>query len=383
MAKHPIMRVRKDTTIVIKRTQNRKNFMENLHLKKLGIFKKIITFAKTHKAWTGIIIVMLIVLVFMFRPKPDLQIPTETVKKSQLTQSISITGTVIADKEANLTFPVGGTIAYLGVQKGDYIQSFQTIATLDERTVLKNLQNSLLSYSLQRNVFDQKQADNQNRTPDQALNDTMKRILQDNQYNLDKAVVSVEIQDLARQQSILTSPISGILTRADAKTSGVTATPTTVFTITDPNSLSFKMEVDEADISKVKIGQNVNVILDTYPNKTLYIKIGQIDFVSHTTSTGGNAFDVKAEISKNPNLTYRVGMDGNAEIITSRKMNIISIPLTSLVDENSVYVKIAKNFIKKKLTLGVQNDTSVEVLKGLFDGDVIVTDPTLLQKTKK
>lgn len=348
-----------------------------------NIFKKIISFAKTHKVWAGIIIIVFLVLFVIFQPKAAKKIPTEIVKKSEFIQSISITGTISANKEVNLTFPIQGTIIYLGAQKGDYVQQYQTIATLDQRTVLKNLQNALISYSLQRNDFDQTRENNLNRMPQEALSDKMKRVLEDNQFNLDKAVVSVELQDLARQQAILTSPISGIVTRSDANTPGITAGLTTVFTVTDPNSLSFKMEVDEADVSRVKEGQKVKVVLDTYPNSTLYLVISSIDFVTHTTSTGGNAYDVKAPLGTNDTLKYRVGMNGNAEIILLRKPYGITIPLASLTSDNKVYVKTPTGFTKKTVRLGHQNETQVEIVKGLKVGDIIATDPTLVSATNR
>ena len=165
----------------------------------------------------------------------------------------------------------------------------------------------------------------------------MRRILEDNQYDLNKAVASVELQDLVRQQSILTTPIAGIVTRADAVAAGVNVTPATTFTITDPSSLDFKMEVDESDIGQVKVGQNVNVSLDSFPNHTLKLKVNQIDFVSHVTSSGGNAFYVEAMLPQ-PN-NYRVGMSGNADIIIDARHNVLSIQSTDIFDDNYVYVK--------------------------------------------
>ena len=92
---------------------------------------------------------------------------------------------------------------------------------MDERTVQKNLEIALIDYSKQRLTFDQTLEKNQNRTPAEALNIDMKRILENNQFDLDKAIKSVELSDLAKQDSVLTTPISGIVTRSDVETAGV------------------------------------------------------------------------------------------------------------------------------------------------------------------
>ncbi|MGH7246265.1 MAG: efflux RND transporter periplasmic adaptor subunit, partial [Candidatus Levyibacteriota bacterium] len=281
---------------------------------------------------------------------------------------------------ADLTFPVSGTLAYIGVRKGDYVQRFQTIATLDERTVQKNLQQALITYSEQRNTFDQTNDNYNHQTPSGALTDAIKRILQNNQYDLDKSVNSVELQDLVRQQAILASPIAGIVTRADATTPGITAGITgPTFSIVDPSSIAFDMDVDEADIGKVTVGQNVNVSLDAYPDETLHMQVSKIDFNSHTTSNGGNAFTVEVGLqqSANGNYKYRVGMNGNADITVAQKENVLIIPIVSLVDDGaSVYVQNGKKFMKKKVTTGLESDTEVEITGGLQENDIVVLEPS-------
>lgn len=352
-------------------------------MKKIKNFAgNVFGFAKRHKIITAIILVVLLITAFFLRPKPPKPIPVQTVTRGELIQSISITGTISSEKSVDLTFQIAGKLVWLGIQKGDAVTQNQTIATLDQRTTLKNLKTSLLNYSIQRNTFEQNNQNQQAAKPADALNISMRRILENNQYNLDLAVNSVELQDLATQQSILTTPIGGIVTRADVKTSGVNITPATVFSVVDPQSLSFRMEVDEADISKIQIGQNVEINLDSYPNDTLTLKIDSIDFVTHTTSTGGNAYDVKAHIQSNTDYRYRVGMNGNATIITKKLNNVIRIPLSSLIEDNKVYVKTGKTYEKRTLKLGLQSDTDTEVVSGLSDGELLVTDPSLVP-TKK
>src|SRR5260221_3521584 len=102
----------------------------------------------------------------------------------------------------------------------------------------------------------------------------MKRLLQNNQYDLNKTINSVELVDLARQQSILSTPIAGIVTRVDAPVAGVTAIAgSTTFTVVDPTSIVFDMDIDEADIGKIQEGQHAKITLDAYPNMTLSIPI--------------------------------------------------------------------------------------------------------------
>lgn len=346
-------------------------------------FKHLWHWIITHKKFTIPGLVVLLILFLIFRPKQQTPPATVTIHRSNVTQVVSVSGTIAAKRSVNLTFPVGGTIAWVGVKKGDTVTAGQTIATLDERTAEKNLKAALISYSLQRNTFDQNIANNNGiSSPANALNDTMKRILENNQYNLDQAVNSVELQDLARQQSILTAPIAGLVTRADAETAGVTATAATIYTVTDPESIVFDMDIDEADISKIAMGQSAKIVLDAYPDLTLTLPITSIDFVSHNTSSGGNAYTVETQLGDNANYRYKVGMNGNADIVTAERVGVLSVPLAAITDDHYVYVQKGKKFVKTNIRLGLQSDTDAEVTAGLKEGDIVALDPNTIIKDK-
>lgn len=342
----------------------------------MKFLKKLAFWPWNHKRITlGILFLALLIFIFYPRPKPP--VPTTILTQKTFVESVSVSGSIVAKKSVNLTFPISGKLAYVGVKKGDSVVLGQTLATIDEQTAEKNLRASLIAYSLQRNTFDQTQDNNQNRTPDQSLNDAMKRILQNNQYNLDQAVNSVELSDLAKKQSVLWTPIAGIVTRADTEIAGPDATAgSTTFTVTDPSSMALDMDVDQADIGKITTGQHVTVVLDAYPNETLNAQVTQMDFVSHTTSNGGNAFTVEIQLPTNTDNKYRVGMNANADIILLQKANVLSVPLSSIVNDSYVYVQTPRGFRKQKIVVGLQNDTDAEALGGVAKGDTIALDTT-------
>lgn len=347
-----------------------------------NIIQIIKLFAFTHKKVSIAVLIAIILIGFFLRPQTRTKLETIEVKKGNLTQSITVNGSIVAKRSVDLTFPVGGKLVYLGVAKGDTVAQWQTIATLDSRTAQKNLEAALINYSLQRNTFDQTKENNQNRTPKEALNDQAKRILENNQYDLNKTINSVELQALAQEQSVLTTPISGIVTRADAKVSGVNVTTSTTFTVVDPNSLVFNLDVDEADISKVTHDKKVRVTLDAYSDKPFDTDIKSIDFVSHTTSTGGNAYTVEVSL-EGVSLPYRVGMNGNAEIILQERSGVVFVPITSVIDNKYIFVQTKNGFEKREIKEGMQTDTDVEVIKGVFSHDLVVLQPHLVPQESK
>lgn len=331
--------------------------------------KKGLFYLWSHKKFSLILFAISAVIIYFLWPKPPAEIETVKVKRSKIIQSITASGTVTSEYLVNLSFLSSGKLAYLGAKKGDEVVAGQTIATLDQRSLRTSLRQTLEDYSIQRNQFDETLEDNQNRKPTDALDSEMKRILENNQNNLDKAINSVELQNLIIEQSVLSSPINGVVIRADTSVAGLNITPTTIFTIADPNSLVFNTEIDEADIAKIVLDQSLNVTLESFPDRVIPLTVSMIDFASHVSESGANVYSVKATLPTDSN--YRIGMSGDAEIILSEKVNTLTIPLSSLIDDSHVYVKRDKIFEKTKIMTGLQSDTEIEVIKGLNEGDII------------
>lgn len=348
--------------------------------------KKILSFPFRHKKLILFLLVVVGLIIFVLSPKQTAVIETEKIKRQDIVQSVSASGKIESETSVKLTFLIPGKLVAVNAKKGDPVQKGQVIAVLDQRSVQKNLENELRSYSLQRNTFDQTLDDNQDRTPEQALNDTMKRILQSNQYSLDQAVISVELQALANEQSVLVTPISGIVTQADVAVPGVNITTTTTYAIADPDHIVFKIDVDEADIGKVKPGIPVKINLEAFPDKTVDLTVTKIDFTSHESDNGANVYTVEAMFPDNSEQNYRIGMNGDAEIILSEKAEVLTVPIGSIVDDKYVYIKKDDKYEKRKVSFGVQSDIDREVTSGITEGEEVVLIPdevATLQKNEK
>lgn len=322
-----------------------------------------------HKKISITVLVIILVVGFMVWPKNTKPVLTEIAKKQDVVKTVSVTGNVDAQNIANLTFQTPETLSYVGVKLGDTVKKWQLIVSLDQTQLQATLRQAQQDFIAAQAVSERYYSShNDVETYDQKVQRTAIDDAQNKAYDQMRKVE----HDIAN--SSLYAPIAGIVTRMDAQDVGVNITPATTFTITDPNSLGFKMEVDEADIGQVKIGQNINVSLDSFPNNNITLKVNKIDFVSHLTSSGGNAFYVEALLDQQNN--YRVGMSGNADIIIDSRSNVLSIQSSDIFDNNYVYVKTTKGFVKRQLSLGLQNDTQAQILSGLFEGDTVAIDPT-------
>lgn len=336
----------------------------------------LFNFINSHRKLSVIFFVVVLLLIFVFRPKDKVVILTQEARQGDLVKSLSITGTIKSQSVVNLTFQSGGTVNYLGAKEGESVYVGQAIVSLDKQKLEASFRQAQQDFIAAKAASEQYYSSHTNAT--ESYDEKVKRTALDAAQN--KAYDQMIRAQKDLNDSTLYSPIEGVLTKSGVTNTGVNITSTTAFTITNPDYLDFEMDVDEADIGNVRLGQEILINLDSYPNETIKVNVTSIDFVTHTTATGGSAYTVKANlVTDNKNYKYRVGMNGNAEIILKKVSNTISIPLSSLFDSNKVYVKIGIRYEPRTLTLGLENDTDVEVIKGINPGELVVLDPTLIK----
>lgn len=331
-----------------------------------------------HWKLISILTIVLLVAFFFYQKSTSIQSKSTdekeiTVVKKTLQKTISASGKIKAENEAVLKFQTSGLLSWVGVKEGDNVEKWQTIAFLDNRELKKTLEKSLRDYSKERWDFEE---DKEVTYKDRVVTDTVKRILEKNQFDLEKSVLDVELDDIALRFATLATPISGIVTGIDSPIAGVNITPATAsFTVSDPDSLIFSAEIDEADISHIKLKQKVLLTLDAYPEEEIKGAIYKIGFTAKTTSGGGNAFPVKIKLPPNKNLEFKIGMNGDANIIFQEKKGALVLPINVLSIENGkTYVEklVNGNKVKTFVTTGLETDEETEIKKGLSVGDKVI-----------
>jgi len=300
------------------------------------------------------------------------QFKTQFVRRKDLVGTVSASGKIKAQKQVTLKFQTSGKLAWVGVKEGDYVKKGQAIACLDKRELQRKLLKKLRDYSNERWDFEQAKEDYK----DQILTDTVKRILEKNQFNLDKAVADVEIADIALKLATLISPINGIIIHVDNPVAGVNITPATAtFTIADPKVMVFKANVDEIDIAKIKLGQKVAITLDAYPKTKINGQITRIGFAATTTRGGGTAFPVEVKLPANHGLRFKVGMNGDMEVVIEKREKVLAVPNGAIHYKNSkAYVKVLENNRprEKEVKTGLETDTETEITQGLSGNQKVV-----------
>lgn len=346
--------------------------------------QKLTGFIKRHKIALIIGVVVLAPTGIFVRPKikaaiegPKAKHEITKVEKKDIKSLVSASGRVEAESQVALKFQTSGKLAWVGVKEGDEVKKWQAIASLDKRELEKDLRKELNDYMDERWDFEQTQEDYRETKERHLVTDAIRRILDKAQWDLENTVIDLEIADLAVKLATIVSPIDGIVTNIASPIAGVNITPATAeFIIAGPSQMKFMANVDEEDIGQIRSGQKVTVALDAYPEEEFEGTVDKIAFASITTKGGGTAFRTSIYLPENTDQRFRVGMNGDAEIIIEEKTDVLSLPLEAVKEENSqTYVEIIENRIIKKvdIEIGLSTDTRVEILSGLSKDQEVIT----------
>lgn len=324
------------------------------------------------------------------------QVKTESIGVKTVGNVIAANGTIHSVNEATLNFSTGGKLVYLPVKEGDSVTQGQTIAQLDTYPLQQQLTAALNNYKSTRDTFDQSQANantgvlqgsqksalniyNQNNVAgggdaeNNAINDAVARIIDQNQANLNNAVVNVQLANYALQLATLQAPFDGVVTHEDVKSTNVNVTPATTFSIADPNNPVFRANVAAEDIDFVNVGAPATVTL-AGDSRTYSGTVSKI-YPQKITVNGADVYQVDITANSLKGVA-KLSANGTVTIQSSLTQEAILVPTWTILGHNSIWVLENNQPILKNVTIGNSHGNETEIIHGLNPSDRIILNPS-------
>ena len=358
------------------------------------IFGSLNNFRLKLGKWFWVILAVFLIIVWRIiaSANASTKVQVTQVVSGDLIESVSTSGTVKADQYSVLTFPSGGLISWVGVKTGQKVVKGQAIAQIDAISLNALYQQALNNYrnyqAAADNVLDSVKNHSTDETFLQKSTRTTAEVNRDNAYN---SVLST--QDNLRN-AIIHAPFAGIIDTVIPSSPGINTLPGWAnYTIVNPDSTYFDAEVGETDLIQIMTGQKVDIKLDAYPDETFKGTLANIGMVAFTSSTGGNSYHIRISLPKNEtatgsgNFKFRVGMQGDADIILTTVSDVLKVSTTAVVsDGGQNYVWIIENGRAKKIeiTIGGTSIDELEIKSGLSKDQEVIDNPasTLKQNQK-
>ncbi|MFA6354552.1 MAG: efflux RND transporter periplasmic adaptor subunit [Candidatus Paceibacterota bacterium] len=176
-------------------------------------------------------------------------------------------------------------------------------------------------------------------------------------------------------KTLIIAPISGIITKQDAKVGEIISPNITVVSLISESKFQIEANIPEINIANIKIGDEASVTLDAYgSNNAFPTKVVKID-PAETIVEGVSTYKVTLQFLT-PDPRIKSGMTANVQIKTGERKNILVIPQRAIIIKDKIQtVKILKNGVGQDVEIktGLRgSDGNIEVLSGLNENDQII-----------
>ena len=290
----------------------------------------------------------------------DPSVAVEQVSVREVPQLATYTSTVQAYVKNNIAPQMTGRITKINVEVGDNVTKGQILAEIDKASLLQaQLQLQNQEVELQRL---------------KALYETGGISKSDfDAIELSYNITKTQVENLL-ENTVLRSPINGIVTARNYDAGDLYAMSAPIYVVEQVKPVKLLVAISEADYTKVKKGDSVEVAADALPGKTFY---GKVEKVYPTIDPATRTFTVEVVIENNY-ATLRPGMFARVTVNFGVNNNVV-IPDMAVVKqqgsgERFVYVLNPDNTVTyQKVVLGRRMGSEYEVLEGLTDGAIVVT----------
>lgn len=210
-----------------------------------------------------------------------------------------------------------------------------------------------------------------------------------------------ELKTSLRRTSIY-APMEGIVSRLSIElgervVGTIQMTGTEMMRIADLSKMEVQVEVNENDVLRVSLDDEVDIEVDAYLDRKFKGKVVQIANSANDEGIAGLATDqvtnfivtinidpesYKGLISAQQPFPFRPGMSAAVDIYTDKAEGVLSVPIQSVTtrtikeeEEEVVFVMKGDTVAQVAVLTGIQDDTNIEVKSGLKEGEPVVTGP--------
>jgi len=342
----------------------------------------------------------------------SVEVQVEKLEPRVIQSSVLASGKLVHEEEVKLTTEEIGRVTAIYVDEGQKVARGELVLQIDDQRLKAAVDQQKASVRMQEIAIQRQQLSVENlRTQWNRMKGLHERSLIDedsfttatnnleisevdlmsSREQLEQARALLEQQEDRLSKTRVYAPIDGTITTLDIKVGETAIASSTnipgssLMTIANPASIHTEVNVDEADIANVEIGQKARVFAIAYPEQPVDGLVESIA-VSAKIAEGqqGQSFAVKIRLLNPEAITLRPGMTCRAEIFTATKGDVLAAPIQAiLVEEDlttdavtrSVFVYRDGYAVKVPVQVGLSDDTYQEIASGLEAGDEVVTGP--------
>jgi HlyD family secretion protein len=367
--------------------------------------------------WLGLLLVFVVAVLLLRDKNATVQYKTMNIEEGSITATVSSTGKVNAVVTVQVGSQVSGTIQKLFADFNSQVKKGQIVAQIDPalfeaqveqaraklmndeanvekaKVALVDAKRNLgrMEELLAKNLIAQSEKDTA-----QTANDSSAAALKAAQAQVVQDRAALQLAETNLRYTTIRSPVDGIVISRNVdvgQTVAASLQAPVLFTIAqDLTEMQVDSSVDEADIGKVKVGEEAEFTVDAYPDSPFR---GTVHDIYNEPIIVQNVVTYDAIIRvRNPDLTLKPGMTANVTIRVGHREGVVKLPNAALryrpskarssssasskpANAGEVWVLKQGKAVPVQVTLGLSDGNFTEVAAGeLHPGDQVITDET-------
>ena len=322
-------------------------------------------------------------------------VEVETVEVQDFDKVITLGGLTAAENTVNVIAKVSGMeqIKAVHVKVGDKVQEGQVLAQLDNETAQINFDNAQLAVNNAENSISVAQLSYENAVTNyqnaqelfqigaMSQNDLNQlKLARDNaESQLNSAKVgaanarnTLQSAQLALSYATVTAPISGTVTMVNANVGSYATASAPMFEIANVDTLEISAGINEQNVSKIKVGQEVLLKVNSVSDQWFS---GNITEISSVMNSQTKNYPITIAMN-NKDDALVAGMYAEIEVMVDHADDVLVIPVKAIVYKEAqpvAYVVQPDGTVKEaSLTLGLNDGDNYVVTNGLTAGEQIV-----------
>lgn len=374
--------------------------------------------AKKPSKKTLIIVIVLCVgavalYVGFFKKDDKAQLATQSIVRMNIDQSIEAVGEVYAKEQVDVGAQVSGQITKLYVQIGDKVKAGDLIAQIDKdkqqndlditkaqlASTKANLESKKVALEIASSQYQREQKLYSNKATSLENLETLKNnfySLKASVADLNAQVVQLEITLKNAEKDLgyttIRAPMDGIIINVavdEGQTVNANQSTPTIVKIANLDEMEIRMEIAEADVSKIKVGTAVKFSILNDPEKKYEAKISSIDPANTTTSDAKSNSSSSSTSSSSTSAIYyyakvfvknrdnflRIGMSVENSIVIKSAPNALAVPTYAIKnDKGGYFVELLRGgqIIKSYVKIGIKDSINTQILDGVSENDLLV-----------
>lgn len=321
------------------------------------------------KLWIGLIGVGLIGFAWYWSTRQDQSqnVVTETVSRTDVSETVSVSGELVPVHYADLSFQSVGQVQDVYVKEDEIVKAGDALAVLDRSVQASQLAAAELALRIAEEAEKLVLRNKNDLDPEER-----------HAKKLASEAAREDIRTLRAQmeKSVIRAPFDGRITRVDLRSGETAAVGVPAFRIVRDAGLIVEARVPESDIVKLTGGMEASITFDALDSTDVFqAKVQAID-PSATIVQDVVSYVVTFEVS-GIDGRLRDGMSADIDVVTAKRERVLAVPFRALITRGE------KTFAtlsgpegtteEVQVKTGLEGDDgTVEILSGLKEGDVIV-----------